>query len=612
MLKSEKSSEEAMSTALILHSIREADACVQRRLHDGCLLLSTNPSVAVYLKERHALDCLCVNRFLTHAELAGLMKTASSAADRVLASLDERIAPFLNEQLGLKMRYFTPAYSFMGRHYLLGHVAFIEALRKIITAHHVDKILVSDSRYQDFLNVDPGMAALLARFFPQIACETIALGGAGGAEGSARLRRLLRTARDPSAWPALLSKAARALGAQPRRRAAAGAKSILLCEPLYFLGFLADALDGYDLIHCSVDGYPAGVLSRMRRPEVRVNREKLHSLLSETREEPFEDFLSRGIREDFTKGLAAYLQPALAVKKIHESAPLSLAVWGNIGGYSKYLLFEYLRSAGVKIVGTQHGNSYGDQIAPWAWVSDFDRCDHFISWGFTKDDLSRVYPDAKPRFEVHPMGSVLPKPVQSEKIKIDVLFPMTWSMSMFDGGAGRIKPDALIERQVKILEYLNSLKGVRVCVKPPPGTNPDNCVALSLARRLSNLQILENAPLTRFLEKYEPRIVIVEYPASPLYQSLRLDADILLMPDLISPYEERARAEVSERVHFCADAEAVIAKLELFLAGRLEKKRDDTYYRHYIHQPDARENTLRLIKGLADGRFPVEPARAID
>lgn len=600
-----------MSTAMILHSVQEAEYCVQRRLHHGCLLLSTNPCVDVYLRERHAIECRCLSSFLTNEELTVLMKKASGAVDRVLAALDEKVSPFLNERLGLKMRYFTPAYSFLGKHYLLSLIVFIEALTKAAAAHRLDNIRIFDSRYQDFLNVEPGMAALIAQFLPDVGCETInhPRSGASGAGRFARLTRLLRKARKPGEWPALLRKASKALGAYRPRRQTAGESSILLCEPLYFLDFLADSLPEYNLIHCSDEGYPEGLSGTIRKTEFPLDRETLDSLLAGKRAEPFEDLFLQGIREDFPKEVARYLRPVLAVKEIHGRKPISLAVWGNIGAIPKYLVFEFLRSEGVEIVGAQHGNSYGDQIAPLLWDSDFRSCDHFISWGFTTEDLARVYPGAKPRFEVHPLGSVRPKPAPSAKVAIDVVFPMTWSMAMFDGGSGRIKPDLLIERQVKLLEYLNSLKGVSVYVKPPPGTNLDNCVALSLSGRLKNLKIVENEPLTRFLEKFNPRIVIVEYPASPLYQSLELDADILLMPDLLSPYEDQALSELKRRVHWCEDVEAAIAKLDLFFAGRLEKKRDDAYFRHYIHQPNARENTLRLITGLADGRRRADPMR---
>lgn len=602
-----------MNTALILHSIREAEYCVKQRLHDGCLLLSTNPCVDVFLKERYAIECQCVSRLLTQDELALQKKKASDAADRVLASLDEKIAPFLNAQLGLKMKYFTPIYSYLGKHYLLGMIAFIEALRKIITIHRLDRIMIFDSRYQDFLDVDPGMAPLIARFFPQIVCETIRHPGirTGGIDRFVRLKRLMQKVLNPRAWPALFHKAAKALREYSRRRHAAGTKSVLLCEPLLFLDFLNDSLPEYNLIHCTIEGYPTGFMRGILRPKVQLDRPKLDSLLKGKREEPFEDLFLQGIREDFTKGIAHYAQPVLSLKEIHEKNPISLAVWGNIGGFPKYLLFEYLKSEGVEIVGAQHGNSYVDQIASWVLESDFDRCDHFISWGFTKDDLSRAYPDAKACFEVHPLGFVRPEPVQSDRLDIDIVFPMTWGMTVFDGGPARLKPDLLIERQIKLLEYLNSLEGLSVYIKPPPRPTLDNCAALAPLRRLRNLHFIDNMSYGEFLKKYNPRAVVSEYPASVLYQSLHLDAEIFLIPDSLDPYEAQALAELKKRVHTCEDADAAIAKLDLFLAGRLEKKRDNTYYHHYFHKPNARENTLSLIHDLADRRPRAEPSRTV-
>ncbi|MDE2511429.1 MAG: hypothetical protein KGL74_09925, partial [Elusimicrobia bacterium] len=118
-----------MKTALLLHSVKEAEHCVRLRLHEQALVLSTDPAVDVYLSEIHGIDCRCLSQFLSHEEFSALRERASRAADRLLAALDDRLAPALNERLGLKMRYFSPLYSYFGKHYLLGQLAFVESLR---------------------------------------------------------------------------------------------------------------------------------------------------------------------------------------------------------------------------------------------------------------------------------------------------------------------------------------------------------------------------------------------------------------------------------------------------------------------------------------------------
>lgn len=552
----------------------------------------------VYLRETHGIECRCLSRYLSHEELAAFRTQASAAADRVLAALDERVAPALNRELGLKMRYFTPLYSYYGKHYLLGQIAFVEGLRKAVQAHELRKIKFCRSPHQIFLNVDPDIKLLLAQFLPSVEAETIdystPLGDRLGA--GARLRRFLASGRVRKFARDVSAEAARFV----RARLSGGArKTILLAEQLYFFEFLKTALSGYDLILCRQDGSLARPRGAGSAPASPANLETIISRLPEKIGEPFEDALLRGIRADFARGIARYLQPVLAVKTIHDRRPISLGVWGNIGGFEKYLLFEYLRSEGVAVVGTQHGNSYVDQVAPLIFDSDFSRCDHFVSWGFDQNDLARAFPHARTGMSVHPLGMSDPPRAGAAGREIDVVFPLTLGMSLFNGGAARTKPDALLERQVRILEHLNSLAGRSVYVKLFPFLPSARSAVDPLLKRLKNLTVADDMFLEEFLKIYRPRAVVIDYPASSLFLTVNLDVEIFMMPDELNPYEAQALGELKKRVHYCEDTDALKAQLDLFFQGRLDKKRDQTYFNHYVHRPNARENTVRLIRSLA-------------
>ena len=89
-----------------------------------------------------------------------------------------------------------------------------------------------------------------------------------------------------------------------------------------------------------------------------------------------------------------YLCYVQKLKYFHENRPISLGVWGSPPDHgSGALIFEYLKVKKVKIIGAQHGCCYGEMYEPIHIDSDFMRCDYFLSYGFTQDDLKRIYPD---------------------------------------------------------------------------------------------------------------------------------------------------------------------------------------------------------------------------
>ena len=68
------------------------------------------------------------------------------------------------------------------------------------------------------------------------------------------------------------------------------------------------------------------------------------------------------------------------------------------------------------------------------------------------------------------------------------------------------------------------------------------------------------------------------------------------------PYEYRILKELKKRVHYSEDIDEIISKIGLLLEGKLERKRDDNFYRHYVHKKNTKENILRLIDKLVEVR----------
>ncbi|MCX5796575.1 MAG: hypothetical protein NTY77_13860 [Elusimicrobia bacterium] len=473
----------------------------------------------------------------------------------------------------------------------------------MVEQHGVGTIRFGNPRLDSFLRTTCDLQGLIAGLFPSIEIEVIDYPAQAGFP--AHLQRALRLLRKARRWgtvkEALAARMEILLCSWRCRRPVKERKNILLFEPLYHLGFLRESLSGYNLIYYrdAESPYPEGLRGSIPEPRLDWNPAELEALLPRTADRELETAALSAIREDFTGRIAQCLRTVLFLKEVNARYPISLGIWGNSMGFQKYLVFEYLRSSGIKVLGTQHGNCYVDQISPWNFACDFDRCSHFISWGFTEDDLARAYPRAEPRPKIFPLGRALPAKRAAAKRRIDIVFPLTFTQPMLAGGCATSRPDALADNQVRILEYLNSLEGLSIYVKPFPFPNPGNCAILPVLKRLPNLRVIDDISFTRFLEEYSPRIVIVEFPASPLYDVRHLDAEIFLMPDAMNPFETQALSELKERVHYCESVEELASQLGLFLKGRLEPRQDPTFFDHYMRQGDPRKAILGLIDSLA-------------
>ncbi|MFA5142582.1 MAG: hypothetical protein WC522_00250 [Candidatus Omnitrophota bacterium] len=578
-----------MRAAVVLHSIKDAEDCVRNKLYEGRILLSTHPSVDVYLKEEHNLDCRCLSRFTSVGAVIDQKKACSDMVDDLLIRLDRDLSPVLGERFGLKLDYFVSLYSYLGKYHLLPYLCFTDCVKKAVESLKPDKIYFYDFKFDSFLKTSTGMSDIAERFFAGMAIEIITVSQSGG-----RLRKIFVKT---SGWvKKIFSRGPKGIWAGIKLRLGMkdfgngrfrpGRKSIVVNNPLFELDFLKEEMKKYNIFDPTADNGNAGPIPRSDLD--------IAGLAKDT-DDPFIKLLLKDIDEDFRSGIKGYMETVNAARAVKESHGIDLGVWGIPPCWKgQALVYEYLRTEAIKVVGAQHGCLYGDSFQPWHFDSDFKRCDYYLSYGFTADDLKRLYPDKKMGCEILPFGKVKSvKPGKTAK-KLDILFPITNSISMLREEMEVAMPHELTDAQIAILEYLNAIDGADVYVKPFAYSDRENCAAISLFKRLKNLNVVNNMTLMEFLAGHAPRAVVMELPSQPLFEVMHLDTEIFLMGTRVMPYEGNALKELTRRVHYSEDASGIIQKLELFLKGRLEKKRDNTFYDHYIHK----ENTEKNISGL--------------
>ena len=104
--------------------------------------------------------------------------------------------------------------------------------------------------------------------------------------------------------------------------------------------------------------------------------------------------------------------------------------------------------------------------------------------------------------------------------------------------------------------------------------------------------------LEEYLEKYSPRIIIIECPSTPLFDCLQLDAEIFLLNDPIIPFEKYALQEIKKRVHFSEDCTDLIDQLKLFLNGKIKPKRNQEFYNHYVYKNNREKKIINDINQI--------------
>lgn len=596
------------NTGIILHSVIQADDCIKKGLHAGNLLFSTHYSIDVYLKERHSISCQCLSKFWDTDEVIAYKNTASQRVDRILQALDSQIAPVINEELRVQMRYFVPLYSYLGKYCYCGYCFFLASIGKIIEAYNLDQIIVYNRKSNSFFANATDLKTLLS-FFSKDRKIKFTDSPCAQSRKLEKIQQLLEIiVKNPRF---ILDKVLDLLDNEirPRMKVPDNNKdNVLLLENLYDLKFLKKNLFQYNVFHFlpkkdSFWGKRDSLLGGGWKNIFPPTPPRCMAIPSQLFDIPITDNIDKifvnDIKEDFSTNIGCFLRDLESLKSLQAKWPASLAIWGNspITGL-KALVVEYLRSEGVPIIGGQHGGLFGDAYEPWHFDCDFNRCDFFVSYGFTEEDLRRLYPQKDISITILPFGAAGENGRYQSKTPIDIVFPLTNAMSLFDGGMSRTLPDRLAEVQILLLEYLDSLADLDIYIKPFMFSDDNNSAVIPVLQRMKRVKVVSYMPLRFFFKKYHPKIILIEYPSEPLYDSLYLDSEIFLLHNPVIPYGQDALKKLQKRVHYCHDIIEMINKLDLFLKGGLDKKRDPSFYHHYLFKPGTQRNILSFIDEL--------------
>ncbi len=598
--------------ALLLDDIKDAVYIAKNRgsfIHDDILVLSTHASVNVFLKEKFQIECTSLCEFLTPAQAARNIKLSDRLTNETVDLLDDAHSGPINEKAGLKgIKFFRALYSYPIYYQLIIFLNLYEALKEAVKREGIGEILFFDKKINKYYGSEITVQDALKVFSGMKLTPVLNDAAIQAKPENAGALRWHKTIRYPSlTLLSLLSRFERFVLKLKCSNIVKGRKTIMVFEPLYDLSFLHRhlALSGFNILPHNFDFKVTADMG------VRSVRDHAISDISEgvengngTRYQSHFKYISiKDAEKTFSNNSGRYLGYLKELDRLNNMYDIRLGVWGVSPTYGLAgLASEYLLKNNKPVIGMQHGGLLGNLHNGDVCLTEMSRCSDYISYGFDKNDLKKTYPEKKvDNVTIHEFGTTKTnKKRTGKKPAIRLLFPLTNTLSMLEGGMMRDMPDTILDNQLKLIGYLDSVTGRSIVIKPFPFSDRSSLAILPVLEKTKRIKVINNLSFKDTINSYDVNAVLFEYATTTLYEALAYDMEIFLVNNNeVTPIEESALEELKKRVHYAENADDIIPMLELFFNGKLEKKRDDTFYNHYVRKEDTKQNILELVEKLA-------------
>jgi hypothetical protein len=302
------------------------------------------------------------------------------------------------------------------------------------------------------------------------------------------------------------------------------------------------------------------------------------------------NILVKRMQNDLVNNISSYAYSLLKMKKLLQTNSKVTALWGNDPAVGKKaLLVDYLLKSNIKIIGYQHGASYGVQSDIEHFHSAYSFCNVFFSYGFTRNDLpSRITNDSTFNTIIYPVGSVriqaaLAKKATDKKAlpAATIFYPVT-NLPGILCTSRRRKADKFLDIQKKILSFLNTIGDKNNIIKLPPGTtDTPSCHEISF-HRYPTLSLVSDKVLN-IMNKYDVKSVLIDACFSTcLYEVLGYDCEIFVIHDELVPFDKEPLELLKKRVYYLETIDSFYEVYKIFMEGRLEKKRNSEFMERHV------------------------------
>lgn len=544
-----------MTQAVIIHTIQDADHFLQQQLFKDAELFSFNVQIVTYLKHQHNVICHDLCSYISSEEVLDIQKTTLQETSELLAELDSEVAPALNREIGLSIRYFTPLYSYVGARQLSIYDMAVRCLHRMIDQLSPSTILIYEGTLGPLnqrINI-----SFLHKLLPGGKFRTIQY--EQPAEG--RKKTVISGISSGRIAP-LLEKDATTDTKSDK-------KNVVVFEPAGSLRALlqqsADKVNIYELnyqkpLYYSIEYRISG--------RILPTEKNLHSIrTAEINRQNILMLLYAIISEEFCRDIIQHLRLVQTYRNIHNQSPIHKAYW-DIPAYqgAGALVLEFLMSNQVtQVIGVQSQGTFlaVQTYSPYVDVAIKSRCHRWLA----QTDRSAATFESK-KFENN----------FRSKIAADVAIYLT-PTSFFTKGGQNLT--TLISHQEILLAFLEAQqkKNIHVVLSNYPLFQ--NWPSLPFLKTLTNVTLIQDAKMDNYLTKYAPKLILLDSPMPFLKEVLTENIPVILMKDPIITFNDEALSLLKRRVYYAEGAEEAKQFLQEHFKGNLVKKRDMAYVRKF-------------------------------
>ena len=597
----------------LLNCVEDAKSFLSefKKCHHEWTVVSTHGAVNDFLTTE-GVDCLELSSIISDDFLIKSFRIADVVVKKKLKYLDKLYAPKISKILGIRtIDYFFPLYVYLGKYEYHSILKIEKALGVIFDDNLFKQILVYLPIQQSYFNNGHLFFDIIREISSKYDCSIeIRDNSFIKNKGDRIINTFGKVSKAISNPLKALNWMKGCLNLYFPKKVNCQESLTLLLEPLYDLSFLKDVLKNENVLI-----WPSGGIPRVVGIEPQMDERFWDSVAFELTfirrtilaEIPFDAqrLFLKYIIGNFFANLRANLLPVLHLDQLCKQNCIGVALWGNSPDMcSKALIVEYLLRTEVPVVGMQHGGNYVVQnCMDVHFDSDFNNCSHYLSYGFDTNDLQQTYPTKKCKCEIVPVGSYKEhinrktKVLIEESQPIDILFPMTISLSLFQD-VFRINGSQLNAFQRDLIEFLDNFSNIRTCVKPIVGYDDKTCSTIELFKRLKNIQILKNVTFLECFNRFTIKSVVMEFPSTPLFEVIGKEVDIFLLADPILPFSWDALNLLKKRVYFFEDLHELKSSLLKYLVGDLPMLRNNEFYDKYVYRKNTKELILNKIDTL--------------
>ncbi|MCF6330690.1 MAG: hypothetical protein L3I99_04000 [Sulfurimonas sp.] len=576
---------------VFVHTIEDIDYFTKNivKNNNTYIIYVSHAGVYEYIKEFYDYKVVFLPELLTQKEIDDINLHAKKLSNDLVDNLDQKYSMLISQRFNVeKLNYFRPLYLYHLQLILSGFLIFEELLLKINDGNDNVVFDYSDNFY--------GVFTLKEFLTYTLKSHNLKFDWKRSnvrKENKNIVKFIIRLLRNLNkVYFRLLNILNQYLSYISRNK-----KTILYMESLYNLDFIKRSKQ-FKLVPYGNQALSNKFCITSNYPDIENINDVFEVL--DLEKDDIEVFIASLLIRDFVNNSSKYYIGLKTLDDLINKDTIDLAIWGNPPTFGfKALFYEYCRVKDIKVLGMQHGSGwlFNNNIN---YDSEFTRCDYYISYGFSQGDYEAYF--GSNGIKIYPYGStkLCRIDIINKKNTVDILFPVSNTVSIFNGGFFRVRPDVLHNEQMKIVSLLEneSKNHITSLIKPYLRTNILQTSVFLELKKLKFAKVDWDNTFVDVLNKVNPKCVVIEYMSTPLYEVLGRDVEIILFIRENEVLTSKARKMLEKRVHIVKNFKEFENIFINWKDNKLPKKRDDSYFNYYVNKADTKTNIVELIKSL--------------